>query len=337
MAKLNVEFMGINLKNPIIVGACTYSASVEGAKKLEQAGAAAIVYKSLFEEQIQMEQAQFTDELDEYAERNAEMISLFPALEHAGPKEHLLKLEEVKKNVNIPVIASLNCLYDVTWFDYALQLEKTGVDALELNFYQVPIDTEKTAAQIEDEKIKIVETLKKRLSIPFSVKLSPYYTNMSNFINRLDKAGASAFVLFNRLFQPEINIKKEKHVTSFNLSNQGDYKLGLRYVGLMHKKIKGELCGSNGIYSCEDVVQMILSGADTIQMVSAIYKNEPSHISKILSELENWMDNQGYKTIDEFKGKLSDNELKASDVYYRAQYLDYLLQPEEARSKNVMR
>ncbi|MGQ1910395.1 dihydroorotate dehydrogenase-like protein [Marinifilum sp. RC60d5] len=337
MAKLNVEFMGINLKNPIIVGACTYSASVEGAKELEQAGAAAIVYKSLFEEQIQMEQAQFSDELDEYAERNAEMISLFPALEHAGPKEHLLKLEEVKRNVNIPIIASLNCLYDVTWFDYAVQLEKTGVDALELNFYQLPVDAEKTAWQIEDDKVKIVETLKKRLSIPFSIKLSPYYTNMSNFIHRLDQAGASAFVLFNRLFQPEINVNTQKHVSNFNLSNQGDYKLGLRYVGLMHKKIKGELCGSNGIYSHEDIIQMILSGADAVQMVSAIYKNKPSYITQVLSELENWMDNQGYKSIGEFKGKLSDNVLGASDVYYRVQYLDYLLYPEGSKHKERMR
>jgi len=337
MANLNVEFMGLNLKNPIIVGACTLSATVEGAQELERSGAAAIVYKSLFEEQIQMERAQLSDELDEYADRNAEMTSLFPTLEHAGPKAHILKLSEVKKNVNIPVIASLNCLYDVTWFDYAKQLEEVGVDALELNFYQMPGDVDKTAEQLEDEKVKIVKTLKERLSIPFCIKLSPYYTNTLNFVNRLDQAGASAFVLFNRLFQPEIDIHTESHVTNFNLSNQGDFKLGLRYVGLMYKKIEGGLCGTNGIYTYEDVVQMLLSGADTVQMVSALYKNMPSYIAQVLSELEEWMDKKGYKSIDEFRGKLSDSELKASDIYYRAQYLDYLLNPEEIVNKYPMR
>jgi dihydroorotate dehydrogenase (fumarate) len=337
MANLNVEFMGLSLKNPIIVGACTLSATVEGAQELERAGAAAIVYKSLFEEQIQMERAQLADELDEYTDRNAEMTSIFPAIEHAGPKAHILRLSEVKKNVNIPVIASLNCLYDVTWFDYAKQLEDAGVDALELNFYQMPGNVDKTAAQLEDEKVKIVETLKERLSIPFCIKLSPYYTNTLNFVNRLDEAGAGAFVLFNRLFQPEIDIQTEKHVTNFNLSHQGDFKLGLRYVGLLHKKISAKLCGTNGIYSFEDVIQMLLCGADVVQMVSALYKNTPDYIAEVLSELEEWMDKKGYKSIDEFRGKLSDSELKTSDIYYRAQYLDYILHPEEIINKYPMR
>lgn len=337
MANLNVEFMGLSLKNPIVVGACTLSATVEGAKELERAGAAAIVYKSLFEEQIQMERAQLADELDEYTDRNAEMTSIFPAIEHAGPKAHIMRLSEVKKNVGIPVIASLNCIYDVTWFDYAKKLEEAGVDALELNFYQMPVDVDKTAAQLEDEKVKIAKTLKERLSIPFCIKLSPYYTNTLNFVNRLDQVGASAFVLFNRLFQPEIDINTESHVTKFNLSHQGDFKLGLRYVGLMHKKIKGGLCGTNGIYTYKDVLQMLLCGADIVQMVSVLYKNEPSYIAQVLSELEQWMDKKGYKNIGEFRGKLSDSELKASDIYYRAQYLDFILHPEEIIKKNIMR
>ena len=161
------------------------------------------------------------------------------------------------------------------WFDYAKQLEDAGVDALVLNFYSMPTDMEKTAAEIEEEKIKIVKTLKKRLKIPFCIKLSPYYTNTLNFVSRLDKAGASSFALFNRLFQPEVNIDKESHITRFNLSNRGDFKLGLSLCWSIAQKNKGELCGTNGIYTYEDVVQMLLSGADVVQMVSAIYKNEP--------------------------------------------------------------
>jgi dihydroorotate dehydrogenase (fumarate) len=216
-------------------------------------------------------------------------------------------------------------------------LEDAGIDALELNFYQMPGSVDKTAAQLEDEKVKIVETLKKRLSIPFCIKLSPYYTNTLNFVNRLDQAGASAFVLFNRLFQPEIDINTESHVTNFNLSHQGDFKLGLRYVGLLYKKIEGGLCGTNGIYTYEDVVQMLLSGADIVQMVSALYENKPSHIAKVLAGLEEWMDKKAYKSIDEFRGKLSDSEMKASDIYYRAQYLDFILHPEEIINKYPMR
>jgi len=337
MANLEIEFMGLKLKNPLIVGACTLSATVEGAQELERAGAGAIVYKSLFEEQVQMESAQLDDEIDAYTERNAEMISLFPTMEHAGPTEHILKLSEVKKSVSIPVIASLNCVYDVTWFVYAQQLELAGVDALELNFYSMPTDKDKTAAQIEDEKVKIVDTLKKRLTIPFCIKLSPYYTNTLNFVNRLDQAGASAFTLFNRLFQPEININTESHITRFNLSHNGDFKLGMRYIGLLYKKISGSLCGTNGIYTFEDMIQMLLSGADVVQMVSAIYKNEPAYIHQVLADLEEWMDLKGYKSIQDFKGKLSDSELKASDVYYRAQYLDFLLKPEEIINKYPMR
>ncbi|MCZ4694119.1 dihydroorotate dehydrogenase-like protein [Ancylomarina euxinus] len=337
MANLNVEFMGLKLRNPIIVGACTLSATVEGARELERAGAGAIVYKSLFEEQIQMERAQLDDEMDAYSERNAEMVSIFPTLEHAGPTAHIIKLIDVKKNISIPVIASLNCVYDVTWFDYAKQLEDAGVDALELNFYSMPTSMDKTAAEIEEEKVKIVQTLKKRLKIPFCIKLSPYYTNTMNFVSRLDKAGASSFALFNRLFQPEVNIDEECHMTRFNLSNRGDFKLALRYVGLLHNKIKGALCGTNGIYTHEDIIQMLLSGADVVQMVSAIYKNQPSYIAEVLAELENWMDTKGYKSINEFKGKLSANELKSSDIYYRAQYLDFLLKPEEIINKYPMR
>ncbi|MFA8433115.1 MAG: dihydroorotate dehydrogenase-like protein [Marinifilaceae bacterium] len=337
MAKLNVNYMGLDLKNPIVVGASTLTADPKMAQQLEAAGAAAIVFKSLFEEQIQMERAQLTDELDEYTERHAEMISIFPHMEHAGPQEHLMLLKKVKESVSIPVIASLNCIYDVTWFEYAKLLEDVGVDALELNLYQMPWDVERTADQIEEEKVRIVKTLKERVAIPISVKLSPYYTNTLNFVKKLDEAGVDAFVLFNRLFQPEISTSKEKHVTRFNLSHSGDFRLGLRYVGLLHKKIGADLCGTNGIYTYKDVIQMLLSGADAVQMVSAIYKNKPAYISQLLKDIMQWMNEKGYQNIYDFKGKLSDSNLGATDVYYRAQYLDYLLKPTEIMKKYPLR
>lgn len=337
MANLSVNYMGLELKNPIIVGASTLTADGEMASRMEEAGAAAIVFKSLFEEQIQMESAIMADELQEYCDRNAEMTTIFPSLEHAGPKEHLLQLKQVKDSVSIPVIASLNCLYDVSWYDYAQQLEQVGVDALELNFYHLPTTNERSAAEIENGKVMILENLRQRIAIPISVKLSPYYTNLIHFIHRLNQAGADAFVLFNRLFQPMISTTKEKHVPRFNLSNPGDYRIALRFIGLLYHNIGANLCGSNGVYSAKDVIQMLLSGAQVVQMVSAIYKNKPGHIGIVLGDLEHWMDQKGYETIAHIRGKLSDWEMKNSDTYHRAQYLDYVLKPTEIMNKYPMR
>ncbi|MCT4615783.1 MAG: dihydroorotate dehydrogenase-like protein [Marinifilaceae bacterium] len=337
MVNLQVEYMGLKLKNPLIVGASPMSSDIKTAKQLEQAGASALVYRSLFEEQIQMERAQLADELDIYSDRNAEMISLFPALKHSGPEKHLLNIKQLKENLNIPVIASLNCMYDVTWYEYAKLLEETGVDALELNFYSVIDDIDKTPENIETERIRIVETLASRLNIPFSIKLSPYYTNILNFVSRMDKAGAKAFVLFNRLFQPEIDIESEAHLTNFNLSKRGNFRVAMRYIGILNNKINADLCANNGIYNSVDIIQMLLSGANTVQLVSTLYKNQADYLKTLLRDIEIWMKSKGYKSIEDFRGKLSDSKIKTTETYYRAQYLDYLLRPEEIINKYPMR
>lgn len=337
MTDLSIDYLGIKLKNPLIVGASTFSADVEMAKELEESGASAIVLKSLFEEQIQMERAQLDDLMEEYANRNAEMTSLFPKLEHSGPKEHLLMLENLKKNLNIPVIASLNCVYDVTWVEFAEMLEAGGADALELNFYSVPSDLEKNAQIIEEEKLKIVEQVSSRVNIPISVKLSAYYTNVLNVVQRMENAGAKGFIMFNRLFQPEIDSQIEEHVTHFDLTNHRNYRLSLRYIGLLYKKIQSDLIGNGGIYAADDVIQLLLSGANSVQIVSAIYKHKPSIIKSMLYELKSWMKEKKYKTINEFRGNLSDEKLYGSYAYKRAQYLDYILNPGEIIKKYLMR
>ena len=325
MTNFKTKYLGLELKNPIIVGACSLSTTIDNLKRIEDAGAAAIVYKSLFEEQINLESIQFENELAEYTERNAEMISLFPDLVHAGPEEHLEFLRNAKKAVGIPVIASLNATYQSVWIDYAKKAEQTGVDALELNFFAVPNHFGVEASEIEKEQIDIVSEIKKNVKIPVSVKLSPFYTNTLNVISKMDKAGVDGFVLFNRLFQPEIDADKIEHYTPINLSLEIDNRLPLRYAGLLYKEIKANICANTGIFSGKDVAKMILAGADCTQVVSVLYKNGFGHISTMLKDLESFMMKNDFQNIEAFKGKLSKKNTKDVYVYKRAQYVDLLL------------
>jgi dihydroorotate dehydrogenase (fumarate) len=329
MINLATNYMGIALKNPIIAGASSMSADLNSLLKLEKAGAAAVVYKTLFEEQINLESAQFDDQLEAMGGLHAEMTSLYPKLQHAGPESHLVNLRKAKESLGIPVIASLNCLYDNTWVEYARLIEKTGVDGIELNFYFVPGDFEADGRSIEEAHLDLVKTIKSKITIPVSVKLSSFYSNPLNFISRLDKAGVNAVVIFNRMFEPEINIQEIKHSAPFYLSHEGDYRLALRYAGLLYGNVKAQVCANTGIYQGNDVVKMILAGADCVQVVSTLYKHKPEHITAMLGDIEAWMESKKYTSLSDFKGKLSKKELKDPFVYKRGQYIDLLLGSDE--------
>jgi dihydroorotate dehydrogenase (fumarate) len=337
MANLTTKYMGLTLKNPVIVGASNLVKEIDNIKKMEEAGAAAIVYKSLFEEQIELERLQLSEELNQYNERHAEMISLFPDIEHAGPTEHLMHLRKTVEAVTIPVIASLNCIFEDTWIDYAKAIEQTGVNAIELNFYSVPGDFKKEEKAIVNEQLDIINHVKKNLKIPVSVKLSPFYTNVLNVIQVMYFEGVDGFVLFNRLFQPDINIEKEEHNFPYHLSNEDDNRLALRYIGLLFGEINGSICANTGIFTGQDVVKMLLAGADCVQVVSTLYKNGFDQVTKILSEIEAWMDQKNYDTIDSFRGKLSKKLMKDPLAYKRAQYVDILMKSEEIFKKYPMR
>ncbi|WP_163717413.1 dihydroorotate dehydrogenase-like protein [Mangrovibacterium lignilyticum] len=329
MADLSTSYMGLKLKNPIILGASNLVTKPESIEQIEEAGIGAIVYKSLFEEQIQLESIQLDEDLHEYEERNAEMTKLFPDMEHAGPKEHLLNVKTLKKKVNVPVIASLNAIYETTWVDYAKELEQTGVDALEINLYAVPGYFEIEGEKLEEKQIQVVKSVKKAVKIPVSVKLSPFYSNTLNFIKKLDEAGADGYILFNRFFQPEIDIDTEKFYYPWDLTHERDHQLALRYAGLLHGNIDASICASRGISNSADVIKMLLAGADVVQMVSAFYRNQPSYAATLITELNEWMDNKGYKKISDFRGKLSRKNLKDPFTYQRAQYVDILMKSEE--------
>jgi len=327
---LSTKYLGLTLKNPIIVGASNLVTDIEMLKKMEAAGASAIVYKSLFEEQIQLENLELHQQMSEYNERNAEMINLFQEdLYGAGPEEFLFKFAEAKKAISIPLIASLNCVYDDTWYTYAKKLEEAGADALEVNFYAVPTDFDVEGRGIINEELDVIEGIKKHVSIPVSVKLSPFYTNPLYTISEMDRRGADGFVLFNRLFQPDINIDTEKHQFPYNLSHEQDNRLAIRFAGLLYKNINANVCASMGIYSGADVIKMLLAGADAVQVVSSIYKHGPKQITRMLEEIEAWMTTKQYESIDDFKGKLSAKNSKDPYTYRRAQYVDILMKSEE--------
>ena len=333
MADLRTTYMGIPLRNPLIVGASTLTANLESIKRIEAMGAGALVTHSLFEEQIQLERFEFDESLHREDCRNAEMITVFPKMEHGGPQEHLMWVRMAKEAVRIPVIASLNAVNKETWLEYAKLLEETGVDGLECNLFASPKDLQQEGMAIESEQIELIKELRKTVAVPVSVKLSFFYTNPLNVVHRMDEAGASAFVLFNRLFDPDIDIHQEKSVAPFSLSHETDYRLPLRYAGLLEGAIKADICSSTGVFTGEDMVRMILAGATAVQTVSALLRYGCTHIQTMLKHIEEWMDRRGYSTLSSFRGKLSRRHSSDPWAYTRAQYVKLLMNPQGIMNK----
>jgi dihydroorotate dehydrogenase (fumarate) len=337
MINLKTKYLGIELKNPLVVGASYLVSNTDNLKQIEDAGAAAIVYKSLFEEQIQLERVQMDNDLDEYNDRNAEMVTLFPHVEHAGPEEHLHNIRKAKESVSIPVFASLNAVYMQTWVEYAKLLEQAGVDGLELNFYSVPKKTDITGSAIEKQQIEVLTELKKTVKIPISVKLSPYYSNTLNFISELEKTGVNGLVLFNRFYQPDIDIDAISHVAGHATSSSDESKLAMRYAGLLYGNVKSTIIGNSGIHQGSDIIKLILAGADAVQVVSTIYQHKIPHITKMLKDVEAWMYEKHFNTLADFKGKLSQKNTNDPFVYQRAQYIDLLLKSGDLFNKYALR
>lgn len=325
MAKLRTSYMGIELKNPIIIGASNMVMDLKFAKKLEEAGAAAIVFKSLFEEQVLFEQIQLQNDLALNDDLHAEMTRLFPTMEHAGPQEYLVNLKKLKNSVDIPVFGSLNAMHTDTWVEYAKLMQETGVDGIELNFYAMPEEFDRDARLIEDQQLETLFAVKKALKIPVAVKLSPFYSNPLHVIHRMDDEDVDAFVLFNRFFQPDIDLENLKLHFPYNLTPESDNRLSLRFIGLLFGNINADICANTGVFTANDVLKMLLAGASSVQMVSAIMKNGADHIKVVLEGIERWMDAKGFGYIDQFQGKLARQSVKDPFAYKRAQYVDILL------------
>jgi len=329
MANLQSSYMGIDLPSPLIVGASSLTANMKSIRRVAELGAGAIIIKSLFEEEIQLEKYKMEEDIEMYDDWHSEMTDIFPDMEHSGPEEHLMWVRKAKEAVDIPVIASLNALNHQTWVDWSKRLEETGVDGLELNFFSIPVDFDHPAKEIEDAQINAIAEVKKAVKIPVSVKLSQFYTSPMDIIKRMDKAGVDGFVLFNRLFHPSFDIEKESMRYPFNLSVPEDHRLPLRFTGLLSGKIEGSLCTSNGIHSGKEAVEVILAGADVFQVVSTLYRNSPKVIPQILDEIKAWMDKKGYNSLDDFRAKLSADKNPDRFAYRRAQYVKMLLHADD--------
>jgi len=329
MANQSTRFMGLAIENPIIAGASDLTANMDSIKRIEQSGAGAVVLKSLFEEQIQLERHKLEEDMHSGENVYAEMTSIFPKLEHAGPKEHLMWVKKAKEAVRIPVIASLNAVNPGTWVEYARHLADQGVDALELNFFATPRDFQTASSRVEEEQLDAVRSIRQSVSIPIAVKLSMFYSNPLHFISQLDHEGINGLVLFNRLFQPDINVDSETMALPFNFSAQADNRLPLRFAGLLHGKVKADVCASTGIMTGKDVAKMILAGACAVQVVTALYRNGVKSLAGMREELDRWMESKSYPSIESFRGKLSAENSKDPWAYTRAQYARMMINPKE--------
>lgn len=335
MADLRTKYMGLELKSPVLVGANNLSKKTDNLKRMEDAGAGAVVYKSLFEEQLLLENLELAERLSEYNDRHAEMIRIHPNIEPASPEveNHLIALRKAKESVSIPVFASLNCVYDSSWIEYSKMFAQTGVDALELNFYTVPEKFDTDHTDIEHQHVNVMKEVRAAVNLPVAVKLSPFYSNPLRLISDLDKAGADAFVLFNRLFQPDIDIDNEEPNYPYNLSNREDNRLPLRFAGLLYGNVDATICANSGILSGADIIKMILAGANAVQVVSALYLNQIEVVTVMLKEITSWMNAKGYSKLDDFRGKLSRKNSGTRLPYHRAQYMDFMMTTSEILKK----
>jgi dihydroorotate dehydrogenase (fumarate) len=325
MADLRTTYMGVPLANPIVVGSSSLSKNVDSIKRLEQAGAGGLVVKSLFEEQVQLEEEEFRSRLGDLEPGFAEAVNMFPKLEYGGPKQHLYWIEQARKAVKMPLFASLNCVSRVTWGEYAKQLEDTGVNGLELNFYSPALDLSVAAADIERRELSTLERVRAAVKIPIAVKLHPHYTSLMNVVSRLEGAGANAFVLFNRLLQPDIDVDRLTRHSSVSLSSPGESLLPLRWIALLQNRIKADLVATTGIWTGLDVAKMVLVGAKAVQVVSVLYREQPAHIQKMLSELSGWMDAHEFANLDAFRGKLGQKPGADAWSFARGQYIKALV------------
>jgi dihydroorotate dehydrogenase (fumarate) len=326
MSDLSVSYLGINLKNPIVVAASTFSSNIDSIKQIEGAGAGALVVRSLFEEQIMHEVGQMEEALASGSEAYAEALSYMPMLEHAGAREHLMWVEKTREAVDMPLIGSVNAVSAGKWTDYAKQFAETGVNALELNVYAVEADPALPGADVEKRLFDMFEAVKAVVDIPIAVKLSPYYSSIANVVTELEKRGAAGVVLFNRFLQPDIDVENETALKDRSLSSAAEMRLPLRWIGLLHGRVGLDLIANTGVETPEDVVKYLLAGATGVQVASALYRFGIDHLSTLIDGLDAWMKAKGYHDLAAFRGKVSQRDQEGSlHAFERAQYVDFIL------------
>ncbi|MFA9388963.1 MAG: dihydroorotate dehydrogenase-like protein [Prolixibacteraceae bacterium] len=324
MIDISTKFMGLALKNPIVAGSSGLTNSVNQIKQLEEAGVAAVVLKSLFEEQIKMdvssvissnEQNSSYPEAEDYIRNYTKMNSVGKYLDF---------LREVKAAVSIPIIASINCTSVADWTDFAREIEAAGADAIELNIYEMPIDRNISADSYDKIYIDILRTVKKKVKIPVAVKIGPYFSNIIKMVDQLIANGAAAVVMFNKFYTPDFNLDTLEYTTSEVMSSPADLFRGLRWTGLVKGKLpKVEIAASTGIHDGDGVIKQLLAGASVVQVCSTLYLNGFGVVGQMQKDIEAFMNKWNFESLNEFRGRLSYQNIKSPSVYERAQFMKY--------------
>jgi dihydroorotate dehydrogenase (fumarate) len=330
MTDLSTTYLGLNLKNPLVVAASPLSKNIDKARKLEEAGASAIVMHSLFEEQIIHESL----ELDHYLTRGtdsfAEAMSYLPdsGTYSMGPEKYLNQVTALKKALSIPVIGSLNGVSKGGWTSYAKRIQDAGADALELNLYYVSTDLDLTAQELENAQVELVAEVKSAINIPLAVKLSPFFTSLSNFARRIVEAGANGLVLFNRFYQPDVDLNELKIVPSLDLSTSADLRLPLRWISILYGKVNADFALTSGVHNSNDVLKAMMAGAKVSMMASELLWGAaalaPQRVTEILTHTQEWMEGHEYQSIKQMQGSMSQKAVKEPAAFERANYMNVL-------------
>jgi dihydroorotate dehydrogenase (fumarate) len=323
MTSLKTRYLGLELKNPVVVSASPLAKEIAGIRQMEDGGAAAVVLHSLFEEQIDLEASLLDRAFSSGAALSAEALSVFPqATDYKlGPDAYLEHIRKAKQAVSIPIIASLNGVSNGGWIRYAKLMEEAGADALELNIYYLPADPALTAGQIEEMYTELVATMNSTLRIPLAVKLGPYFSAFANFAKHLDMAGADALVLFNRFYRPDFDLENLEVVPSLQLSRPNELRLRLAWTALLYGKIKADLAITGGVHTAEDVIKCMMAGAKVAMTTSALLEQGISYLHLLVTNLQEWLQKHEYESIEQMQGSMSAKSIANPGAFERANYL----------------
>ncbi len=330
---LKTTYLGKDLRTPLVASASPVSESIENIKRLEDAGISAVVLYSLFEEQIEQEEFELHYHLEHGTESFAEALSYFPEPDDfkTGTEGYLEHIHYAKDAVDIPIIASLNGNSLGGWTDFATQIEQAGADAIELNIYDIPTDMDRIGADVEDSYVKIVKSVKNAVNIPVAVKLSPYYSNMANMAKQYDEAGADALVLFNRFYQPDINLETLEVTPNVRLSSAQALRLPLRWIGILYGRIEADFAATSGVHTAEDVIKLLMVGANVTMMASALLRHGIDHVREIEQGMLRWMEENEYESVELMQGSMSQKNMRNATAFERSQYMRAISTiPEEA-------
>jgi len=320
---LTTTYLGLKLRSPLVPSASPLSEEISNIKEMEDAGAAAVVLYSLFEEQLRQDRFELHRHMEHGTFSFAEALTYFPEPEefHLGPDGYLKHIANAKAAVQIPIIASLNGSSAGGWTDYAKLIEEAGADALELNIYNIPTDMELSSAQIEQTYLDILAAVKKELKIPVAVKVSPFFTNFANMAKRLDKAGANGLVLFNRFYQPDIELETLEVRPNILLSTPMAMRVPLRWIALLYGRVLGSLAGTSGVHRGSDVLKLLMAGADVAMLCSTLIRHGIKQIGVIERDMVAWMEEHEYSSVEQLKGSLSQQNCPEPSAFERAQYM----------------